>query len=35
LPQQKDAEDVLPVLDEENDNIPYIINTDNDNLIDD
>ena len=35
LPQQKDAEDVLSVPDEENDNIPYIINTDNDNLIDD
>ena len=34
-PQQKDAEDVLSVPDEENDNIPYIINTDNDNLIDD
>ena len=30
LPQQKDAEDVLSVPDEENDNIPYIINTDND-----
>ena len=24
LPQQKDAEDVLPVLDEENDNIPIL-----------
>ena len=35
LPQQKDAEDVLSVPEEENDNIPYIINTDNDNLIDD
>lgn len=35
LPQQKDAEDALSVPDEENDNIPYIINTDNDNLIDD
>ena len=35
LPLQKDAEDVLSVQDEENDNIPYIINTDNDNLIDD
>ena len=32
---RKDAEDVLSVPDEENDNIPYIINTDNDNLIDD
>ena len=31
----QDAEDVLSVPDEENDNIPYIINTDNDNLIDD